>query len=256
LEINKIYNEDCLQGMKRIQDASIDMILCDLPYGVTDCKWDSVIPFDLLWEQYERIIKKNGAVILFGIEPFSTKLRLSNLSLYKYDWIWLKSKVTGFVHAKNSPMRKHENISVFSKAPIGHKSTLKEKRMIYNPQNLLEKKEHNKTLKKFGGTIGKRPSHKKNYISEYTNYPTSVLEFASDSKLHPTQKPVALCEYLIKTYTNENDIVLDNCIGSGTTAIACINTNRNFIGFEIEKKYADIANKRIEQAHREKEAEQ
>ena len=247
LELNKIYNMDCLQGMKFIPDKSIDMILCDLPYGTTDCKWDNVIPFEPLWEQYNRTIKDNGSICLFGSEPFSTLLRMSNLKMYKYDWIWVKSKgsCSGFIHAKNMPMKQHELISVFSKSAMGHKTLLGDRRMKYNPQGLIYKLTKENSTKKFGSTVGKRPSQVEEYMREYTNYPTSILEFVSERGLHPTQKPVALFEYLIKTYTNEGETVLDNCIGSGTTAIACMNTNRNYIGFEISKEYCDIAEKRI-----------
>ena len=229
--------EDCLTGMDRIPSGSIDAIICDLPYGTPQCKWDTTLPFDILWSQYKRIIKKNGAIILFGSEPFSSLLRLSNIQWYKYDWVWDKIKGTGFLNAKKQPMRNHEIISVFYK-----------KQCTYNPQ------------KTFGHTMKKTFRSKelqtevygmmnKDYYYESTErYPRSIQVFRTDtqnSSLHPTQKPVALLEYLIKTYTNENDIVLDNCMGSGTTAVASINTNRQFIGFEIDKKFYDIATKRI-----------
>ena len=239
IEINKIYNEDCLIGMQKIEDKSIDMILCDLPYGTTQCKWDMVIPFDKLWEQYNRIIKDNGAIVLFGTEPFSSLLRLSNIKNYKYDWIWLKTKPSGHLNAKKQPMRKTENISVFYK-----------KQIAYYPQGLIK-----------GEFNNNRPSRankiKGNYvhglereigISSFTNYPNNVLTYSNpnNNTIHPTQKPVELCEYLIKTYTNENELILDNCMGSGTTAIACINTNRKYLGFEKEEKYFQIAQERIE----------
>ena len=237
MELNKIYNEDCLIGMKRIPDKSVDMILCDLPYGTTQCKWDTVIPFEPLWEQYERIIKDNGAIVLTGSEPFSSMLRMSNLKLFKYDWIWDKVKGTGFLNAKRQPMRNHETVSVFYR-----------KQCTYNPQ-----KTQGHSLKK-----SFRAKHlqtdvygemKNDYLYESTDrYPRSIQVFLTDtqnSSLHPTQKPVALFEYLVKTYTNEGEIVLDNCIGSGTTAIACINTNRHYIGFESGKNYYDLAVKRI-----------
>lgn len=237
MELNKIYNEDCLIGMKRIPDKSVDMILCDLPYGTTQCKWDTVIPFEPLWEQYERIIKDNGAIVLTGSEPFSSMLRMSNLKLFKYDWIWDKVKGTGFLNAKRQPMRNHETVSVFYR-----------KQCTYNPQ-----KTQGHSLKK-----SFRAKHlqtdvygemKNDYLYESTDrYPRSIQVFSTDTQnysLHPTQKPVALFEYLVKTYTNEGEIVLDNCIGSGTTAIACINTNRHYIGFESGKNYYDLAVKRI-----------
>ena len=242
IELNKIYNEDCLEGMKRIPDGSVDMILCDLPYGTTQNSWDSVIDLDKLWLQYKRILKSGGLVVLFGSEPFSTTLRQSILNWYRYDWIWVKNNSTGFQNANKQPMRKYEIISVFY-----------EQQPTYNPQGLRECGKIN-TRKSFGknwrsGTIGKNGEMNANsYVQKYTNYPVNILEFNKEPNTHhPTQKPVPLFEYLIKTYTNEGETVLDNCIGSGTTAIACLNTNRNFIGFEMEKGYFDIATKRIEE---------
>lgn len=239
IELNKIYNMDCLVGMKHIPDKSVDMILCDLPYGTTQCKWDTVIPFEPLWEQYNRIIKENGAIVLFGSEPFSSTLRLSNLKNYKYDWIWDKVKGTGFLNAKRQPMRNHELISVFYK-----------KQCTYNPQKTtghkLKKSYRSKDLQT--DVYGEM---KNDYTYESTErYPRSIQIFSTDtqnSSLHPTQKPVALMEYLINTYTNEGDLVLDNCIGSGTTAVAAMHTRRSFIGFEKEKEFYNIALKRIEE---------
>jgi len=250
LELNKIYNMDCLEGMKYIDDKSIDMILCDLPYGTTDCKWDICIPLDKLFEQYRRIIKDNGVIALFGCEPFNTKLRNTAFDIFKYDWIWLKNKATGFQHAKNRPMNIYEVISIFSKGSMGHKSLLGEKRMVYNPQGLVYfGKETSGCKNKFGHTVGARPSHKDRVFQEFTNYPTNVLKYDvppnNKERIHSTQKPVDLCEYLIKTYTYEGELVLDNCIGSGTTAIACINTGRNYIGFEIDPDYYEAALERI-----------
>lgn len=238
LELNKIYNEDCLECMKRIDDKSIDMILCDLPYGTTQCKWDTVIPFEPLWEQYKRVIKDNGAIVLFASEPFASHLRLSNLNMYKYDWIWDKVKGTGFLNAKRQPMRNHELICVFYK-----------KQCTYNPQKTQghNRKQSYRSKDLQTDVYGEM---KNDYTYDSTErYPRSIQVFPTDtqnSSLHPTQKPVALCEYLIKTYTNENELVLDNCIGSGTTAIACINTNRNYIGIEKDTTYCDIANERIQ----------
>ena len=241
IELNKIYNEDCLEGMKRIPDGSVDMILCDLPYGTTACKWDTIIPFEPLWGQYKRIIKDDGAIVLFGSEPFSSKLRMSNLKLYKYDWIWNKTTFANQMCAKFQPLKIQENISVFSK-----------KKHIYHPQGLIEinkiTKQGSKITDNNGGGV-----RKTEYFQQYTNYPRNILEFKLDKqKLHSTQKPVALFEYLIKTYTNENETVLDNCMGSGTTAVAAINTNRKFIGFELDKHYCDIANERIQKTLAEK----
>ena len=248
----KLYKGDCLELMKSIPDGSIDAVITDPPYGTTACKWDSVIDFTLMWEQLNRIIKPNGAIVLFGSEPFSSALRMSNIKNYKYDWVWSKNTSAGFIHAKNMPLKKHENILVFSKAPMGHKSLLKDKRMVYNPQDLISKKtiyKRNKT--NCVNVIGARPSHKKEFESEYTNYPISIIETKQGSNnkfVHPTQKPVALMEYLIKTYTNENETVLDFTMGSGSTGVACVNTNRNFIGIEMDEKYFEIANERINKA--------
>lgn len=239
---------DCLELMKDIPDGSIDMILCDLPYGTTACKWDTVIPFEPLWEQYNRVIKNNGAIVLFGAEPFSTELRHSNLQMFKYDWIWIKNNAVGFVNAKLKPMNKHEIISVFSK---GKTSNGNINNMVYFPQGLLPYgKEVRNGNKKGKDNTYWRPSMKSSngggYIQQYTNYPTTVLNFDKVQKaVHPTQKPVELLEYLIKTYTNEGDTVLDNCMGSGSTGVACVNTNRNFIGIELDENYFKIAKERI-----------
>ena len=235
MEINKIYNEDCLEGMKRIDDGSVDMVLRDLPYGTTWCKWDTIIPFEPLWEQYKRVIKPNGAIVLTAQTPFDKVLGCSNLQMLKYEWIWRKTRPTGHLNAKRMPMREHENILVFYK-----------NLPTYNPQGLV--KLESPVLRKGrdkGANYGK--SEKDSY-RKATGYPRDILEIPSEGKtIHPTQKPVALFEYLIKTYTNPGELVLDNCMGSGTTAIACMNTGRNFIGFEMDKGYYDIACKRIEE---------
>lgn len=230
---------DCLNLMCEIPDKSVDMILCDLPYGTTQCKWDTIIPFEPLWEQYNRVIKDCGAVVLFGSEPFSSSLRMSNISNYKYDWIWDKKIPSGMCNAKIQPMRQTENISVF----INGKSH-------YNPQMIKRDKPIKAGGLKdsySGGNAGQtmKPLHK----TYDEKYPTTLLSFDKIRKgsLHPTQKPVPLLEYLIKTYTNEGETVLDNCMGSGSTGIACINTNRNFIGIELDNTYFEIAKKRIEE---------
>lgn len=239
---------DCLELMKDIPDKSIDMILCDLPYGTTQCKWDNIISFELLWEQYNRIIKDNGAIVLFGSEPFSSKLRMSNLKNYKYDWIWKKNTVDGFLNAKCRPLKTIENICVFSKKQARAKGD----NMKYYPQGLqpiFKKVKDNRKTNADGHKYYRESLKDNNYIQRHTNYPTETLIFNKDKeKLHPTQKPVALLEYLIKTYTNENEVVLDNCMGSGSTGIACINTNRNFIGIELDEKYFNIAKERINNA--------
>lgn len=226
---------DCLVGMKDIPDKSIDMILCDLPYGTTKNEWDSIIPLKSLWNEYERVIKGSGAIVLTSSQPFTTQLIASNLSLYKYNWVWQKSRFANQMLAKVQPLKIHEDICVFYK-----------KKPTYNPQgikrNLQQTKQGTRITDNLGG--GKRDS---SYTQEYTNYPRTILEFDSVGKtIHPTQKPVALFEYLIKTYTNEGELVLDNCMGSGTTAIAAHRTGRNYIGFELNKKYYDLATKRIE----------
>lgn len=210
--------------------------------GTTACKWDSVIPFEPMWEQLNRIIKPNGAIVLFGSEPFSSALRMSNIKNYKYDWVWEKSRATDFVNANNKPMKKHENISVFSLGTTANKSLRK---MNYFPQGLIESEKKIKRTSR--GFQGERPNQKDEYISKFTNYPTSILEFNSEGKtVHPTQKPVALLEYLIKTYTLEGETVLDFTMGSGSTGVACLNTNRNFIGIELDEGYFEIAKERIE----------
>lgn len=227
---------NCLELMQEIPDGSVDMILCDLPYGTTACKWDSVIPFEPLWEQYNRIIKDNGAIVLFGSEPFSTELRHSNLKMYKYDWVWNKKLAGNGILAKKQPLKIHENIMVFNTT-------------TYHPQMTKGRMRKKMGLKESELTGGN------SYAFEYMNdeyYPQSIQEFSianmRKGRLHPTQKPVALLEYLIRTYTNEYDVVLDNCMGSGSTGVACVNTNRRFIGIELEEKYFNIAKERIKQA--------
>ena len=237
IELNKIYNEDCLEGMKRIPDKSVDMILCDLPYGTTACKWDTIIPFEPLWGQYERVIKDNGAIVLFGTEPFSSLLRTSNIKRYRYDLIWEKSRFTNFLFVKKQFGKVHENISVFYK-----------KQPTYNPQmEAGEPYKRKGTGKPKTKELMINPATDNGKVSDGLRYPKSILKFPFHNvgNVHPTQKPSDLFEYLIRTYTNENETILDNCMGSGTTAIACLNTNRNFIGFELDETYHTIANERI-----------
>ena len=237
---------DCLELMKDIPDGSIDMILCDLPYGTTACKWDTLIPFEPLWEQYNRIIKDNGAIVLFGSEPFSTLLRYSNLKMYKYDWIWDKVSGLGFFDCEFRPLKSHEIISVFSKGGCSNGS---KPPMKYNPQGVI-RRQVKKNSKKKSDLFHSNTD--KEFVSKGSNYPKSILTMSKDKSksVHPTQKPVALLEYLIKTYTNEGDVVLDNCMGSGSTGVACVNTGRKFIGIELDKGYFDIAQKRIEEAEK------
>lgn len=253
MEIDKIYFGDCLELMADIPKDSIDCIICDLPYGTTECKWDITIPLEPLWAHYKRILKHQGSVLLFGSEPFSTILRMSNLDWYKYDFIWKKTMPTGFQHAKNMPMKDYENICVFSAAKIGHANLLKDKRMTYNPQGLqsCHVVENGKT--KANGIMRPRPSHKEVILREQCNYPRMILEFpnqggelANNKRLHPTQKPVDLIRYLIRLYTNEEDVVLDNCMGSGTTAVAALMEHRHFVGFEMNEAYYNKACDRIE----------
>ena len=221
---NNVYLGDCLELMKDIPDNSVDCVICDLPYGTTDAKWDFVIPIDKLWNEYDRICTPTANVLLFGSEPFSTKLRIERINLYKYDLVWLKNTVTGFFHAKNMPMKDYELISVFSYGSLGHESLLGDKRMTYNPQGLISKNTVRKhSLRKVGnGIYGKRPSHLDTVVSNESNYPTMTIFFESDtSNIHPTAKPVDLLRYLILTYTNENDVILDNTCGAGSTLLAC-----------------------------------
>lgn len=233
----QLYQGDCLEVMKNIPDKSIDMILCDLPYGTTQCKWDSIIPFDNLWEQYNRVIKNNGAIVLFGSEPFSSMCRTSNIKQYKYDWVWDKKQAGNVLNAKRQPLKIFENIMVFNTKtyyPIMRKGKLRKK-----------------------GGLNKQPEITGKVKLDYTTYndkyyPTAILEFSNANKrnrLHPTQKPVALLEYLIKTYTNKGEVVLDNCMGSGSTGIACLNTNRNFIGIELDEGYFKIAKERLREVN-------
>ena len=304
----KLYQGDCLEIMKQISDKSIDMILCDLPYGITACKWDTIIPFDKLWEQYNRIIKDNGIIILFGSEPFSSLLRCSNLKMYRYDYVWIKNNCGNFQLANKNPLKYHENISVFYKDIIHTdfstiiKEQMQKNNLTYDEvSSLFLSKNNNKTgwlfnkikgtqiptkkqwekmcelfnypneydkiidnLKKHtfnidyiptkvkhsnknkGGNLGHFSSINEEYIQTKSNYIKSTLYYKRVSKpVHPTQKPVDLLEWLIKTYSNEGDIILDNCMGSGSTGVACKLLKRNFIGIELDEKYFKIAEERI-----------
>ena len=240
MELNKVYSGDCLEVMKDIPDKSIDMVLTDLPYGTTACKWDIVIPFEPLWEQYKRIIKDNGAIVLTASQPFTSALVMSNLKMFKYEWIWEKSRKTGFPNANRQPLRNYEDVLVFYNG-----------QSKYNPQNLIKKeipkKVNRKKPKNDTVNAGENDgSLCKEYIQEYENYPSQILKISNEGNtIHPTQKPVALFEYLIKTYTNEGDLVLDNCAGSGTLGIAAINTKRNYILIEKDEHYCEVARDRI-----------
>lgn len=248
---DKLWRGDCLELMKDIPSGSVDMILCDLPYGTTACKWDIVIPFEPLWGQYKRVIKNNGAIVLTASQPFSTALGASNLKMLKYQWYWRKTRPTGNLNAKKMPMKDIEDVLVFYR-----------KQPVYNPQGAIEVDimRHNSKSDSLRGKGSDATSvvtggiEFKPYKQTLTNYPRQVLDFDSEGKtVHPTPKPVALMEYLIRTYTNEGETVLDNCMGSGTTGVACANTNRKFIGIEMDENYFNIAKERILKAQDERQ---
>ena len=316
----QLLQGDCLELMKQIPDKSVDMVLCDLPYGTTACKWDNVIPFEPLWERYERVCKSNGVIVLFGSEPFSTELRHSNLKKYRYDLIWVKEQASSGLFAESAPLKVHENISVFYSSDIMNDTSLffdkskdyligekeKAEKAGYNMREVLgnfmashyftrktqfafpkredylklqstgffqqeydEAKQEYDEAKKVtynpqmssgvaykghyapGAEVHGKSQH---YVKDNTGtrYPTSILKFNREKGLHPTQKPVPLLEYLIKTYTNEGETVLDNCMGSGSTGVACVNTNRDFIGIELDEHYFEIAKQRIDEAIKQK----
>ena len=263
----ELWCGDCLEEMKKIADESVDLILCDLPYGTTDrrgveskgsnrlLKWDTVIPLDLLWEQYRRILKPLGTVALTADQPFTSQLIMSNLDWFKYEWIWKKKKTTGFLLANYRPMKETEDVVIFS--PGGAAAASRNgKNMTYNPQGLIEKKVKKKNNPKRLGKFLHNPEHmgennkllhESEYEQKWTNYPSEIIEFGLDRDvIHPTQKPVALMEYLIKTYSNEGETVLDNCMGSGTTGVAAVKCNRKFIGIEADADYFTKASERID----------
>ena len=240
----KIYQGNCLEVMDRLIEEGVkfDMVLTDPPYGTTACKWDNVIPLNEMWKRLNKLTKPNSAIALFGTEPFASTLRASNIENYKYDWYWKKTTVSGFANAKKMPLKDIETISIFY-----------EKLPTYNPQGLIKieakAKKNSKThttRREKGITALNGGRFKGEYTQEYTNYPRQILEFASEKWLHLTQKPVPLLEYLIKTYTNEGDLVLDFTMGSGSTGVACLKTNRKFIGIEKEKEYFNISKNRLE----------
>lgn len=246
LQSNQIYLGDCLSVMQEIDDKSVNLILCDLPYGTTACKWDVIIPFDKLWMQYNRIIKENGCIALFGSEPFSSLLRTSNLKIFKYDWCWEKSNPANIASANTRPLKYHEIISIFYKnQPIYNKQMIPRSEL-----GTLRLKNKNNPIRFSGTDIQNNAGVKKDYdinrYDENLKNPSDIIYFkVNRGKLHPTQKPVELCEYIIKTYTNEGDLVLDNCFGSGSTLVAARNLNRQFIGIEKEEKYFNIAKERL-----------
>ena len=236
----ELWHGDCLELMKNIPDGSVDMVLCDLPYGTTRNKWDIIIPLDSLWEQYKRVIKDNGAIVLFSAEPFTSLLITSNIQWFRYDLIWSKTQGSDFLNANRKPLRSHENICVFYK-----------KQPTYNPQKTDGKPYKAKSGETTSSNFGKFNGNHYTENKDGKRYPLSVLRFSGEhnsGKQHPTQKPTDLLEYLIKTYTNEGEIVLDNSMGSGSCGVACVNTNRHFIGIELDDGYFNIAKKRIEEA--------
>lgn len=230
----QLYNNDCFDVFSKIEDNSIDFILTDPPYGTTACKWDIIIPFDPMWKQLKRIITDNGCIALFGSEPFSSHLRISNIKNFKYDWIWQKEQGTDFQLCKYKPLKNYELISIFGK------------KITYKPQGLIKINKFKKAKTDNLGHLSNKS--KRDHIQIFKNYPTQIIKFKNQRGLHPTQKPVALLEYLIKTYTNENETVLDFTMGSGSTGIACKNIDRNFIGIEKDQKYFELAKKRIHNA--------
>ena len=261
MELNTIYNMDCLEGMKQIPDGSIDAIICDLPYGTTQLEWDVVIPLDKLWDQYMRIRKENAPVILFSSQPFTTDLIISNRKMFKYEIIWEKTQQTGFFNAKKMPLRVHENILVF----YDHQPTYNPQMWVKQDAEKIGRIRKNSDYKKTnGGHVGKVAKDRAEswfYEEKGIRYPTDIIKFSNwngagfchtpDRRVfHPTQKPVDLLRYLVKTYTNEGDTVLDNCMGSGTTAVACVKEKRNFIGFELNTEYYNKAVQRIKAEQR------
>ena len=263
----ELYHGDCFDIMKEIRDSSIDLVLADLPYGTTDrsgkkgsriFKWDSVLPLDKLWTEYKRVLKPNGSVVLTADQPFTSQLVMSNLEWFKYEWIWKKSRTTGFFTANYRPMKCTEDILVFSEGGAAAASAKSGRgNMTYNPQGLIEKRvKKRNSRKRLGKLLGNEDFVGKNnkmlgnseYEQKYTNYPTEVLTFSIESNtIHPTQKPVDLMEYLIRTYSNEGETVLDNVMGSGTTGVAAIRSNRSFIGIELNEEYFNVAEERINQ---------
>ena len=266
----ELYLGDCLVKMNKVAEQSVDLVLCDLPYGTTDRKgvqnngnnrvleWDNVIPLNELWDHYRRVLKPTGSVVLTADQPFTSQLVMSNIEWFKYEWIWKKKKTTGFLHANARPMKETEDILIFSPLGASGGSKKANKNMTYNPQGLIEKNVKKKNSAKRLGNFLHNPEHmgKNNkllhdteYEQQYTNYPSEIIEFGLDKdSVHPTQKPIALMEYLILTYSNEGETVLDNCMGSGTTGVAAVMNDRNFIGIEMDQKYYDYAKKRIEDA--------
>ena len=245
MEVDNIYNMDCLEGMKLLDDKSVDCIICDLPYGMTSNKWDSIIPLDALWKQYNRVCKDNAVIVLTASQPFSSMLVMSNVQMFRHEWIWIKNRGSNFANTVREPFKEHEHVLVFSKG-----------KWTYNKQ-MQERTGGGAERVKYDLTSTSTSSNYRNFDKPQTKnaselrVPSSWQKFNTETGLHPTQKPVDLFRYLIRTYTNEGELVLDNCMGSGTTAIAALREKRHFIGFELNTDYYEIATKRIreEQEH-------
>ncbi len=239
MEVDNIYNMDCLEGMKLLDDKSVDCVICDLPYGMTSNKWDSIIPLDALWKQYDRVCKDNAAIVLTASQPFSSMLVMSNVQMFRHEWIWIKNRGSNFANTVREPFKEHEHVLVFSKG-----------KWTYNKQ-MQERTGGGAERVKYDLTSTSTSSNYRNFDKPQTKnaselrVPSSWQKFNTETGLHPTQKPVDLFRYLIRTYTNEGELVLDNCIGSGTTAIAALREKRHFVGFELNKDYYEIATKRI-----------
>jgi site-specific DNA-methyltransferase (adenine-specific) len=243
----RILQGDCLQRMAEVADQSVELILCDLPYGTTACTWDSIIPLEAMWEHYRRIITPKGAIVLTAAQPFTSVLAVSNLEWFKYTWVWEKNRPTNFAHAKNKPMKKHEDVLVFSPGTTVHASQ-SPMRMTYNPQGVQDteaKKVTKKASEKTDAFFADRPGHGE-FTRNKTGYPHSIIKFSTDQLgLHPTAKPIDLMRYLIRTYSHPGETVMDNCLGSGTTGIAAVMENRQFVGMERDPKYFQMSRERI-----------
>lgn len=236
----QLFLGDCLQQMNNIPDKSVDMVLCDLPYGTTSCSWDTIISFEPLWEQYHRICKENAVIALFASQPFTSMLVMSNIKEFRHEWIWIKNRGSNFANTVREPMKEHEEVIIFSRGKWTYNKQMQER-----TGGGLERAKYNVSWRTQSDNYRKFENRDNNQIGEL-RVPSSWQKFNTENGLHPTQKPVSLCEYLIKTYSNVGDTVLDNCMGSGTTGVACMNLDRNFIGIEKEEKYYNIAKDRIE----------
>ena len=237
----KLYLGDCLTIMNDIPDNSVDMVLCDLPYGTTSCSWDTIIPFEPLWEQYHRVCKENAVIALFASQPFTSMLVMSNINEFRHEWIWIKNRGSNFANTVREPMKEHEEILIFSKGKWTYNKQMQER-----TGGGLDRAKYNVSWRTSSDNYRKFDDRENNQIGEL-RVPSSWQKFNTETGLHPTQKPVELCEYLIRTYSNVGDTILDNCMGSGTTGVACIHTDRNFIGIEKEQKYFDISQRRIKE---------